>query len=166
MPYTRLLPLFVLLCAPLLTHAASPTAMLSDFVELHCVDCHGAETQKAGLRLDTLATDFDGEKAATTWTHVFDRLVAGEMPPKTRTRPPQSDIDATTRFLHAQLHAASLARQQKKGRVVVRRLNGTEYENTLRDLVGTRVALKEMLPEDSTTAGFDNVSSGLDLSAT
>ncbi len=76
------------------------------------------------------------------------------------------DIAATTQFLHAQLQAASLERQQKDGRVTVRRLNGTEYENTLRDLLGTNVALKEMLPEDSTTAGFDNVSSGLDLSAT
>ncbi len=69
-------------------------------------------------------------------------------------------------FSGTQLHAASLERQQKKGRVVLRRLNGTEYENTLRDLLGTSVALKEMLPEDNTAAGFDNVSSGLDLSAT
>ena len=56
--------------------------------------------------------------------------------------------------------------QQKKGRVIVRRLNGTEYENTLRDLLHTRVELKDMLPGDSSAAGFDNVSTALDLSAT
>src|SRR4051794_18110895 len=96
MTYTRLLHLFVLLCVPLFTHAASPTAMLSDFIDLHCVDCHGAETHKAGLRLDTLSADLGDEKTAATWTRVFDKLVAGEMPPKKRARPPQSDIDATT----------------------------------------------------------------------
>src|SRR5436309_1235876 len=93
MSTTRLLHLLVLLCVPLLTQAASPTASLSDFIERHCVDCHGAETPKAGLRLDTLAIDFGDEKTAATWTHVFDKLVAGEMPPRKRTRPPQSEID-------------------------------------------------------------------------
>jgi len=139
---------------------------LSEFIDKHCVDCHGAETHKAGLRLDTLAADFHDEKAAEKWTRVYDKLVAGEMPPKKRERPQPQEIEAATSFLHAQLHTASLERQQKKGRVIVRRLSGTEYENTVRDLLGTNVALKEMLPEDSTTAGFDNLSSGLDLSAT
>jgi hypothetical protein len=139
---------------------------LSEFVATHCVDCHGAELHKAGLRLDTLAADFDEEKAAETWTRVYDRIVAGEMPPKQRPRPELDEVKAATSFLQARLNKASLERQRKQGRVIVRRLNGTEFENTLRDLLGTNVALKEMLPEDSTTAGFDNVSSGLDLSAT
>ena len=63
------------------------------------------------------------------------------------------------------LHAASLDRQRKYGRVVVRRLNGTEYENTVRDLLGNDVNLKELLPEDNSTSGFDNVSAALDVSA-
>src|SRR5436190_21328155 len=147
---------------------SSPTfdAKVKPLIEAHCVDCHGAEVQKAGLRLDTLAADFGDEKTAATWVHVFDKIASGEMPPKKRERPPQTDLDAAETYLHGQLHDASLDRQRKEGRVIIRRLNGTEYENTLRDLLGTRVALKEMLPEDSTTAGFDNVSSGLDLSAT
>jgi len=139
---------------------------IQPFIEQHCVDCHGADTHKAGLRLDTLAPDFRDEKTGATWTHVFDKIISGEMPPKKRERPPQRDIYAVAQFLYTQLQAISLEQQQKKGRVTVRRLNGTEYENTLRDLLGTNVALKEMLPEDSTTAGFDNVSTGLDLSAT
>jgi mono/diheme cytochrome c family protein len=139
---------------------------IQPFIEVHCVDCHGADTHKAGLRLDTLPPDFRDEKTGATWTHVFDKIISGEMPPKKRERPPQRDIYAVAQFLYTQLQAISLEHQQKKGRVTVRRLNGTEYENTLRDLLGTNVALKEMLPEDSTTAGFDNVSTGLDLSAT
>jgi hypothetical protein len=156
----------LLLGARWVTFAAPATADLSGFVSRHCLDCHGPDAQKAGLRLDTLATDFHDERAATTWAHVYDKLLAGEMPPKKRERPPAQELAATTQFLKAQLHAASLERQQQQGRVMVRRLNGFEFENTVRDLVGTRVALKELLPEDNTTAGFDNVSSGLDLSAT
>jgi hypothetical protein len=141
-------------------------ARIKPFIEKHCFDCHDSDTHKAGLRLDTLPADFHDEKTSATWVRVFDKLVAGEMPPKKRERPPQGELAAAMQFLRAQLHAASLERQQKQGRVVVRRLNGTEYENTLHDLLGTRVPLKELLPEDNTTAGFDNVSSGLDLSST
>lgn len=166
MIHPRWFNLLLLLAAPLLARAAAPAPVLSRFIGQHCGDCHGSESQKAGLRLDTLAVDFHDEKAAAKWSQVFDKLVAGEMPPKKRDRPPAHDLAAVTRLLQTQLHSASLERQQEQGRVIVRRLNGTEYENTLRDLLGTGVALKEMLPEDSTTAGFDNVSAGLDLSAT
>ena len=144
----------------------STSGKIKPFIEAHCVDCHGADTQKARLRLDTLPVDFRDAKTAATWSHVFDKLAAGEMPPKKKERPPQAELSAVTQFLNAQLYAASLEHQQKKGRVIVRRLNNTEYENTLSDLLGTHVALKEMLPEESSVAGFDNVSSGLDLSAT
>src|SRR5690349_15362936 len=50
-------------------------------VEAYCLDCHGPGTQKAGLRLDTLAADLTDEKALAAWIRVHDKLVAGEMPP-------------------------------------------------------------------------------------
>ncbi len=119
----------LLLLAPLVTlHAEKakaaaaakglPKDSLKPFIEAHCVDCHDAETQKAGLRLDTLAADFRDGNAAATWAQVFDKPVAGEMPPKKRERPPQRDLDATTPFLRTQLHAASLEHQHKNGRDV------------------------------------------------
>src|SRR5205085_1751590 len=92
--------------------------------------------------------------------------VAGEMPPPEQPRPKPAELVAATKHLSQALHAASLDRQQKKGRVVLRRLNGTEYENTLRDLLGTSVSLKEMFPDDNSAAGFDNVSTALELSST
>lgn len=147
---------------------APPTfqTAIKPLIEAHCLDCHDETTHKAGLRLDNLPADFRTEKTAATWTHVFDKLIAGEMPPKKEKRPPQPMLTGAEQFLYAQLRAASLDHQVKQGRVAVRRLNATEYENTVRDLVGTQVVLKDILPEDNTTAGFDNVSSGLDLSAT
>ena len=35
---------------------------------------------------------------------------------------------------------------------------------TLRDLLGTPVEVKDLLPEDNIAAGFDNVSAALDVS--
>lgn len=139
---------------------------VAPLIETHCIDCHGPDTQKANLRLDSLKPDLFDERTMATWTTVFDKLAAGEMPPKTRKRPPEKELDAAKLWLKTELHAASLVRQKKEGRVVVRRLNGTEYEITVRDLLGTNVPLKELLPEDSSPVGFDNVSVNLELSAT
>ncbi len=141
-------------------------AQVKPLLENHCLDCHGPTLQKANLRLDTLSADLRDERTLATWAVVHDKLAAGEMPPKKCERPPQDELRAATTWLHRELHAASLERQQKKGRVIVRRLNGTEYESTIADLLGTRVSLKEMLPEDNSVAGFDNVSTALDVSAT
>ena len=57
------------------------------------------------------------------------------MPPKKRPRPDPKDAAAVTQWLHALLHESSLQTQRKQGRVVLRRLNRTEYETTLRDLL-------------------------------
>jgi cytochrome c553 len=146
--------------------AASFNASVMPLISAHCTDCHGEDVQKAGLRLDTLPANLHDDVVMATWVKVLDKLAAGEMPPKKRERPPQKEIDAATQWLARELRDSSLDRQQKHGRVVLRRLNATEYENTLRDLLGTQVELKELLPEDNSSAGFDNVSAVLDLSAT
>src|SRR5262245_56930751 len=141
-------------------------AKVKPFVETYCSTCHGAGVQKAGLRLDTLGTDLADEANLARWVQVHDKVAAGKMPPRKSEQPPRDEAAAFTKRLHEQLHAASLARQQTKGRVLLRRLNSTEYENTIRELVGTNVRVKELLPEANSVAGFDNVSSALDVSAT
>ena len=107
-------------------------------IENHCITCHGPEVQKAKLRLDDLQPDLRDERIMATWATVYDKLVTGEMPPKNRERPAQDELQAATMWLKKELHAASLEQQQKTGRVLIRRLNGTEYENTMRDLLGTQ----------------------------
>jgi Protein of unknown function (DUF1592)/Protein of unknown function (DUF1588)/Protein of unknown function (DUF1587)/Protein of unknown function (DUF1585)/Protein of unknown function (DUF1595)/Planctomycete cytochrome C len=140
-------------------------AKIRPFLDTHCVDCHGPEVHKAGLRLDKLKPEFADAKTAALWTKVHDKIAQGQMPPAKRRRPPQSELTQTTRWLNEQLHAHGRARQEKEGRVVLRRLNNTEYENTLRDLLGVDVSVKRLLPEDNVAAGFDNISAALEISA-
>jgi hypothetical protein len=129
------------------------------FIDAHCIECHGEDVQKGKLRLD-------GEVSMKTWIKVHDRIAAGEMPPKKADQPPQALRDESLKILRESLHAASLEQQHTQGRVGVRRLNGTEYENTVRELVGTKVKLKDLLPAENSAGGFDNVSEALDLSST
>ena len=49
--------------------------------------------------------------------------------------------------------------------IALRRLNRTEYEHTLHDLLGIDTPLIDLLPEDSSVQGFDNVADGLSISS-
>lgn len=138
-------------------HAFEPK--VRPLIDAHCIECHGEDVQKGKLRLD-------GEVSLKTWIKVHDRIAAGEMPPKKSEQPPQALRDESLKILRESLHAASLEQQRTQGRVPIRRLNGTEYENTMRELVGTRVKLQDLLPTDNSAGGFDNVSAVLDLSST
>ena len=165
------LKIFCLLLAAILSvWQYSPTAAadsrVASFVEVHCVSCHGTYSPDGGLSLEGLATQFDDPANAAIWIRVFDKVVTGEMPPKKETQPKPAERTQFTEHLRDKLHAASLQRQLAEGRVVFRRLNRIEYENTLRDLLGMPVHVREILPEDGGSAGFDTISAALEISPT
>jgi hypothetical protein len=67
-----LLPLVILWLSNSAVWAKS-VANEPQFVAEHCADCHGEDSRKAGLRLDTLPLDFRDEKTAAVWTLVYDK---------------------------------------------------------------------------------------------
>ena len=107
----------------------------------HCVACHSGEKPKGDLRLDNLAVDFADAATREHWAAVVERLRAGEMPPKDKPRPPEKDVLTLVDWLEARVSAADAAARAAEGRVVLRRLNRTEYENTINDLLGIQANL-------------------------
>ncbi len=139
-------------------------AKLEPLLEAHCYDCHDADTHKGGLDLTRLPLDFQIGDNLQKWTKVFDKVAHGEMPPKKKPRPAPALAAEFLQTLRTELHGISLARQQREGRAVRRRLSRTEYLNTLWDLLGVEGCLRELLPEDETDGGFENIGSALNLS--
>lgn len=133
------------------------------FLKDHCLRCHGPEKAKGDLRLDQLETDFTKPSVFERWREVVARTQSGEMPPKKEPRPDAAQVGSFVRELNARLDEAA-ARQRATGRTVLRRLNRVEYENTVNDLFGVSVMVKEMLPEDAVAQGFDNVGAALNVS--
>jgi len=128
----------------------------------YCVDCHDDATATAGLSLESLAADYDNP----AWVRIHDRIKSGEMPPADAPQPTPAERAAAVAGLAKKLTAAAAARQNAEGRVVLRRMNRREYENTLHDLLGIAEPLAALLPEDTVVHGFDTTSSGLETSAT
>lgn len=57
-----------------------------------------------------------------------------------------------------------VAPQDDPGRVTIHRLNNVEYDNTVRDLLGTTQRPAVNFPTDPHTYGFDNIADALTLS--
>ena len=134
------------------------------FLTEHCLRCHGEKKAKGDLRLDKLDADLSKSATSARWREILERVRAGEMPPKDEPRPDPAQAQSFVRRLDARL-AEAAAKRRAEGRVVLRRLNRTEYENTVRDLLGVQTPLKDLLPFDSSSDGFDNIGEALHTSS-
>lgn len=132
----------------------------------HCYSCHSQDAKKlqADFRLDRLSTDFADDANRSRWLAVRQRVQAGEMPPKSKSRPAEKEVRLLADWIGGRAEAAEAA-ARAQGRVVWRRLNRVEYENTVRDLLGIDADLKELLARDSSRDGFDNVGAALHISS-
>ena len=146
------------------TQQSQPVSLAKDvqpFLKAHCIRCHGAERAKAGFRVDQLPTDFHAPKAADLWNEVMDKINLGEMPPADEPQPKPTEFDPVVRWINLQLREAELAASNAGGRIPMRRLNRTEYANSVRDLLhldpNVLAALVEDLPGDGKAEGFDRL---------
>jgi len=147
--------------------AASFENKVRPVLAAHCYGCHSGETNKpkGDLRLDRLSLDFAGDANRGRWLAVLKRVKAGEMPPKSKPRLTAPEVDLLSDWIGGRVASADAARRITEGRVVLRRLNRVEYQNTLRDLLGVKADLKNLLPADSSANGFDNAAEAQHVSS-
>jgi len=135
------------------------------FLQTACLKCHGEEKTLSGLRLDTLGTDFLSGKTADVWREVYDRIGNRTMPPKKEPRPDAAAAQKVSDWIIQELRTAEKRAKGMAGRIPTRRLNRTEYANTLRDLFFLEEnfvrALEQDLPMDGKVDGFDRGGAGL-----
>ncbi len=137
----------------------------AEFLKTHCISCHEGETKKGYLDLTKLPEKFDDPTTALRWVKVHDRIANGEMPPANKKRPEKAQVETTLKDLAKLLTDAEIAKRAKNGRSIVRRLNRTEYENTLRDLFDLPgLDVKDQLPDDGRANGYDKSAAALDIS--
>ncbi len=134
------------------------------YVAEHCVECHEGYTKKGNFDLTLLKPTFGDAAQFAGWVKVFDRVAAGEMPPRKHQQPPDTERKAFLTQLGRSLKAADQAQAAADGRGAVRRMNRVEYENALRDLLALPLLrVKQLLPEDGQQFGFDKVAGALDI---
>ena len=134
------------------------------FVKTNCAMCHNEQLKTAGLALtkyhDTAAMVHDRD----IWEKAVTRIRAGEMPPKGMPRPSAEQVAATTDWIEAQFAQVDATTRPDPGRLTAHRLNRTEYNNTIRDLLGVHFEPAADFPADDSGFGFDNIGDALSVS--
>src|SRR4051812_35714230 len=129
--------------------AAFGEAEMQTFTDKYCSSCHNDVDKEGGLDLTTLKYTPADAANFMTWVKVYDRVQAGEMPPKEKKRPAAGEVSSFVGGLGNSLTESELKTLAANGRATRRRLNRTEYENALRDIFHAPwIQVKEQLPED------------------
>jgi mono/diheme cytochrome c family protein len=141
---------------------ASSPEQYSAMTKKYCIGCHNEKTKTAGLVLEKRDLSQVASEAPL-WEKVVRKLRAGEMPPSGMPRPDKASLDSFAGYLEDTLDQA-FAAHANPGRVMVHRLNRTEYSNAVRDVLRFDVDTSTLLPPDDSASGFDNIAQALTLS--
>jgi hypothetical protein len=145
--------------------AAEPFAPAAAFIDKHCASCHNDIDKESGLDLTSLAFTPGDRANLDLWVRIHDRVQAGEMPPAKKPRPAPADATAFLAALARPITAYENDVSAREGRATRRRLNGYEYENTVRDLFNAPwLQVKGLFPEDGEAQRFNKLSAALDVS--
>ncbi|MFM8617281.1 MAG: DUF1592 domain-containing protein [Opitutaceae bacterium] len=147
---------FALAACPAVASAAGEAGEL---VRGFCLDCHGAAVRKGGLDLEALDAARP-EVAAERWEAVVRKLHHRQMPPPGEARPSEDAYREAVAELTGSLDRAAAAAPDPGRTDTLRRLNRTEYENAVRDLLALEIDATALLPQDEPSLGFDNVTVG------
>src|SRR4051812_23920517 len=142
------------------TQKTSPIASpLNILVTQYCADCHSKELKKGDLDLEALcATGIESNPEA--WEKAARKLRARQMPPPGKKRPDEATYQNVLSGLDATLDGF-WAKHPNPGRTeTLRRLNRTEYQNAIRDLLDLEIDAATLLPREDSGHGFDNVTVG------
>ena len=146
----------------------SPVAAHETLLQRYCLTCHNERLAARGtvpvaLRTADLA---DVPGTADVWEKVIRKLRTGSMPPVGRPRPEVTDSDALAAWLEKEIDRVAAAHPNPGRTEPLHRLNRTEYQNAVRDLLALDVDAAALVPADDQSYGFDNIAGVLKVSPT
>src|SRR5215469_8208003 len=139
-------------------HQPAASAQRS-LINQYCVGCHNDKAKTAGLALDTVSVE-NISQAPEIWEKVLHKVRARYMPPVGMPRPDEQAYQALVSYLETSLDQLSAANPNPGRTATLRRLTRTEYQNAIRDLLDLKVDVTQLLPNDESSFGFDNITVG------
>lgn len=150
-----------LLAADPIDVSAAELTSLRRFAGDFCIDCHSNDNAEGDLSLTSFGDPEASEMAdAEHWEQIVDRLRSRQMPPSDADRPSEQAYNSIVKTMETVLDRAVAAHPRPGRTEPIRRLNRTEYRNSIRDLLALDVGVDALLPADQSGHGFDNVTVG------
>ena len=136
----------------------------TEVVRQVCARCHNQRRLVGNLSLEGFVVE-EASRNAEVAEKMVRKLRAGMMPPPGERRPAGDTLVALVERLESVLEEAAAANPDPGVRTF-QRLNRSEYERAIQDLLGLAVDAGEWLPLDQMSANFDNIADVQALSPT
>lgn len=135
------------------------------FIQQFCVDCHRGEGAESGLDLSTFKSLSDVAVSIERWNRIASRVKERQMPPLESELPSPEVREKFVQWVRKSIYQVVCDDGVSPGAPMLRRMNRTEYANTVRDLLGIAVNAGHALPDDGAGGeGFDNAAETLFIS--
>jgi hypothetical protein len=140
--------------------AAAPSTKWDEFHQKvqpakYCYDCHNDDVAENDFRLDLIRDAASLEDGAKALEKAVKNISIRKMPPSDEPQPTEAEAAQVVGWLRTYL-AGDPNAPINPGRVTARRLNRSEYNNTIRDLLGLDIRPADAFPVDDAGYGFDN----------
>lgn len=130
----------------------------------NCYSCHNQKLATANLNLEAFKDEASASKQPEVWEKVLTKVRSGQMPPPGMSALSNNENTALVTWIGSLLSRSTPAPEAGPGRVVARRLNRVEFNNTIRDLLGVSARPADDFPVDDSGYGFDNIGDVLSIS--
>jgi len=129
----------------------------------YCYDCHADGAKKGGVELDRHKSHAELLGDRKLWEHTLLNVRSRAMPPEDRKKQPTlAEREVIQAWIDFEVFKTD-PKNPDPGRVTIRRLNRTEYNHTIRDLVGVHFRPADDFPADDAGYGFDNIGDVLSM---
>src|SRR5205085_11588300 len=136
-------------CAPVFWAGASELEGVTRFrkeiqpvINEYCGDCHMDGEKKGNVAFDGFKSDPEILDNRDLWWRALKNVRAGLMPPAKKPKPSAEEVHKLSQWIKTDVFAVDPTNVDP-GRVTIRRLNRTEYRNTIKDLTGYDYKVEE-----------------------
>ena len=138
----------------------------SELIFDRCENCHNDYIFSGSWSVEDVdVSDIPHGKNQRLWEAMLKAVSMGDMPPADKKQLTPEDKASLLHWLETSLDSYSKL-NPNPGRATIRRLNRSEYANSVRDLLALDVDVTESLPGDDSGYGFDNNADVLGVSTT
>ncbi len=144
--------------------ASNPATTEEAVVKQYCFGCHNDKLKSGNFswaKIDMAHPEHNAEDAEKA----INMLRVGMMPPPGMPRPAQDVRNTLANYLETAIDKTSTS-NPNPGHPPLHRLNRTEYENSIKNLLDVDVDVSSLLPPDDSSHGFDNMADALTMSPT
>jgi hypothetical protein len=116
------------------TSLGKPNQGIEALLDQSCLECHDDDTKKGNFSIESLGLGIN-EGNADAWLKCLEQIERGFMPPKGKEQPTEELRNMAMLDLERRLISFETQEKNDPSQTVFRRLNRSEYFNTVRDLL-------------------------------